>query len=76
MRPEIPTALLDDLVRNRAEIELDPRHIRENNALEDADNNATAASAAEPTATIDETLLILCGDQLTMILSTNASKTL
>ena len=64
MRPEIPTALLDDLVRNGADIESDPRHIRENNALDDADDNATATAAAEPTATSDGALLGLCGDQL------------
>jgi len=64
VRPEIPTALLDDLVRNGADIESDPRHIRENNALDDADDNATATAAAEPTATSDGALLGLCGDQL------------
>ena len=64
MRPKIPTSLLDDLVRNGADIELDPQHIRQNNALDDADDNATATAAAEPTATSDGALLGLCGDQL------------
>ena len=64
MRPEIPAPLLDDLVGNGADTSSNPRHIRENNALDDADGNATATAAAEPTTTSDGALLGLCGDQL------------
>ena len=64
MRPEIPASLLDDLVCNRADTSSNPRHIRENNTLDNADGNATATAAAEPTTTSDRALLGLCGDQL------------
>ena len=64
MRSEIPASLLDDLVRNREGTSSNPRHIRENNALDDADGNATATAAAEPTTTSDGALLGLCGNQL------------
>ena len=64
MRPEIAASLLDDLVGNGADTSSNPRHIRENNALDDADGNATATPAAEPTTTSDGALLGLCGHQL------------
>ena len=64
MPPEIPASQLDDLVRNRADTSSNPRHIRENNALNDADGNATATAAAKPTTTSDRALLGLCSDQL------------
>ena len=64
MHSEIPASLLDDLVHNGADTSSNPGHIRENNALDDADSNATATAAAEPTTTRDEALLGLCGDQL------------
>ena len=64
MCPEIPSSLLDDLVRNGVDTRSNPRHISENNPLDDADGNATATAAAEPTTTSDGALLGLCGDQL------------
>jgi len=60
---EIPSSLLDTLVYNGAD-RSNPGDIRENNVLDDADDDATATAAADPTTTSDEALLGLCGDQL------------
>ena len=64
VRPEIPSSLLDDLVHNGVDTRSNPQHISENNPLDDADGNATATTAAEPTTTSDGALLKLCGNQL------------
>jgi hypothetical protein len=62
VRPPISSSLLDTLIQNGLD-RSNPRHIRENNALE-ADDDATAAVTADPTTTRDGALLGLCGDQL------------
>ena len=64
MRPEIPSSLLDDVVRNGVDTRSNPPPIRENNALHDADGNAMATVAAEHTTTSDRALLGLGGVQL------------
>ena len=64
MRPEIPASLLDELVGNRADTSSIPQHIRENNALDNADGKATATAAAEPTTTSYRALLRLCRNLL------------
>jgi len=61
--PEKTSSLLDALVSNGAN-QSNPRHIRENNALDVTDDNQTATAAADPTTTSKGTLLELSGDQL------------
>jgi len=60
---EIPSSLLDALVPNGAD-RSNPRHSRENNSFDEADDNAMSIAAADPTSTSDGALLGLCGDQL------------